>query len=708
MKIYEMTATFGKLNHETLTLKPGLNIIEAPNEWGKSTWCAFLAAMLYGLDTRAKTTRTTIADKEHYAPWSGQPMSGRIRLSWNGRDITIERSTKGRVPLGEFAAFETDTGIAVPQLNGENCGEMLLGVEQSVFRRAGFVRLSDLPVTRDDALCRRLNALVTTGDESGDEERLARELKNLKNKCRYNRSGLLPQAEEQLSQIQKDLLEVQQLQMQSEALAEKRKNQNLEIQKLRNHMDHLRNQEASADADRVREAEQQWEEAQKKFEELQEACRKLPPREQLQKRLDRLQDLSGKMDAVMEEERTGVKQTSPPAVPPAFTGIAASDVLEAARRDQILYEHLQLNFTIVWILVAVCAGAGAVLCFALQKIGLGIICIAGAVGLLASGFLCQSLQKEKLKALTEKYGDDNSDHWLSSAQRYQKDLEDYQRGAFGGRRVLSNRLEELKKQQAMLCGENTVVEAVGKLQKLLAYGDMLSQAEKDADQARKHVEDLKSMAKKAEMPQQEDELFLTKEETTLQLEDLQTQNQKLLSQIGQDHGRMEALGTEARLQQQKRELEERIQNLETYYEALTIALAKLEEAAAELQRKFSPRITRRAQELMSRMTGGRYDRLILDEDFSLKTSAEMENVLHSALWRSEGTMDQLYLALRLAVSEALSPEAPLVLDDALVRFDSRRLQKTLEILAEEEKQVILFTCQDRERKIFPQAAVIKS
>ena len=52
MKIYSMTATFGKLEHATLTLKPGLNVIHAPNEWGKSTWCAFIAAMLYGIDTR--------------------------------------------------------------------------------------------------------------------------------------------------------------------------------------------------------------------------------------------------------------------------------------------------------------------------------------------------------------------------------------------------------------------------------------------------------------------------------------------------------------------------------------------------------------------------------------------------------------------------------------------------------------------------------
>ena len=105
-----MTATFGKLEHQTLTLQPGLNIIEAPNEWGKSTWCAFLVNMLYGIDTRARTTGAALADKEHYAPWSGSAMAGRIDLSWNGRDITIERATKGRVIFGDFRAYETETG----------------------------------------------------------------------------------------------------------------------------------------------------------------------------------------------------------------------------------------------------------------------------------------------------------------------------------------------------------------------------------------------------------------------------------------------------------------------------------------------------------------------------------------------------------------------------------------------------------------------
>ena len=63
MRIYEMTATFGKLDHETLRLEPGMNVILAPNEWGKSTWCAFLTAMLYGIDTRERSTKDSLSDK---------------------------------------------------------------------------------------------------------------------------------------------------------------------------------------------------------------------------------------------------------------------------------------------------------------------------------------------------------------------------------------------------------------------------------------------------------------------------------------------------------------------------------------------------------------------------------------------------------------------------------------------------------------------
>ena len=88
------------------------------------------------------------------------------------------------------------------------------------------------------------------------------------------------------------------------------------------------------------------------------------------------------------------------------------------------------------------------------------------------------------------------------------------------------------------------------------------------------------------------------------------------------------------------------------------------------------------------------------DDFSLQAGAGQEETLRDALWRSDGTMDQLYLSVRLAVAEELTPNAPLVLDDALVRFDDRRMRAAVAILQElaENRQVICFTCQGRENE----------
>jgi uncharacterized protein YhaN len=148
-------------------------------------------------------------------------------------------------------------------------------------------------------------------------------------------------------------------------------------------------------------------------------------------------------------------------------------------------------------------------------------------------------------------------------------------------------------------------------------------------------------------------------------------------------------------------LQERIAALEDTYTAASIALDTLMKAKTELQRRFAPRLVKRAQAFFAAMTGNRYTKLTLDQDLSLQAGAENEDILRSALWRSDGTADQLYLALRLAVAAELTPNAPLILDDALVRFDDIRLKAALSILKDEgkRKQVILFTCQSREAKL---------
>ena len=70
MIIQRMRASFGRLEDRELSLRPGLNVISGSNEAGKSTWLAFLLAMLYGVDTGERGRADRLPDKLRYQPWN--------------------------------------------------------------------------------------------------------------------------------------------------------------------------------------------------------------------------------------------------------------------------------------------------------------------------------------------------------------------------------------------------------------------------------------------------------------------------------------------------------------------------------------------------------------------------------------------------------------------------------------------------------------
>ena len=159
------------------------------------------------------------------------------------------------------------------------------------------------------------------------------------------------------------------------------------------------------------------------------------------------------------------------------------------------------------------------------------------------------------------------------------------------------------------------------------------------------------------------------------------------------------------LQSQIRTLTDRRDALETEYAALSEALEALEQAGTELQGRFSPALGRRAAEIFHALTGGRYTGVVLDRDFRVCAQPEGDQIYRDAPFLSAGTVDQLYLAVRLAVCDLALPQedaAPLILDDALTAFDDERCAAALTYLKEEAKkrQILLFTCHSREAEFF--------
>lgn len=708
MKIYTMTATFGKLENQTLTLQPGLNIISAPNEWGKSTWCAFLATMLYGLDTREKTTKTALAVKERYAPWSGSPMSGRIDLNWNGRDITIERWTKGRTPLGEFRAYETESGLEIPELTGAGCGEMLLGVERSVFLRAGFLRLTDLPVTQDESLRRRLNALVTTGDESDAGDLLAQKLKDLKNKCRYNRSGALPQAEAERAELQSKLGELSALQTQAEKLKTQQSALENRLRALENHQSALRYSAAQADLERVEQAHLAAEAAAEAMAKLEEACACPIGREEAVEQLQRHAVLQQTLSNALQELATLPPEPSVPQIPARYQGISPADALTKARQDTQKYTELESAkkknqliwavfgiISLILLIIGFIAGSNAWL-------AIGLAIVLGGVAVFGLSYVRSGLLTKQIHALFDRYPGISPRQWVEDAEFYAETWQQYldsKHHAAHLRQAAQTHLEETEAQLGALTEGTDSHQWLLSRNQIIADNDALLEARREHQRACAHADALRAMVRPVRQPQQPDELTLSAPETARQLTECAAELRQLQLRLGQCQGRMDTLGSENSLRSQLDACSDRIAKLSQTYRALELALKTLENATAELQRRFAPRIAQQAQALFAQLTGGRYDRLTFTQDLSVNAGATEEIALRSAQWRSEGTVDQLYFALRLAVAKELTPDAPLILDDALVRFDDTRHAAAMDVLRQEakNKQIILFTCQSREQ-----------
>ena len=137
----------------------------------------------------------------------------------------------------------------------------------------------------------------------------------------------------------------------------------------------------------------------------------------------------------------------------------------------------------------------------------------------------------------------------------------------------------------------------------------------------------------------------------------------------------------------------RIADAEEANAAVELASEALRRADETLRARFSPQITAEAGHILAELTENKYPRVLLEPDMHLSVREADGQVMRPAAAMSCGTADQMYLALRLAMCRRLlPPDAPMVLDDALVNFDPARTRAALRVLREEPRQILLFTC----------------
>lgn len=141
---------------------------------------------------------------------------------------------------------------------------------------------------------------------------------------------------------------------------------------------------------------------------------------------------------------------------------------------------------------------------------------------------------------------------------------------------------------------------------------------------------------------------------------------------------------------------EELEEAEKEFAALSLAAKTLEEVRNELSRDFTPRINEKASAYLSEITG-KEEKLLLDKKYAVTMGRETHRPLKAF---SGGTMDQAFLAVRLAVSALVlaDPEMPIFLDDSFMQYDDAREGNTLRLLEKlsKERQIFWFSCKKRE------------
>lgn len=135
--------------------------------------------------------------------------------------------------------------------------------------------------------------------------------------------------------------------------------------------------------------------------------------------------------------------------------------------------------------------------------------------------------------------------------------------------------------------------------------------------------------------------------------------------------------------------------------AIDLAHETMADLSSSIRDSFGLYLNKEASQYITGITGGIYDSMSIDENLNvfLNTKAKLvplENV-------SSGTMDQVYLALRLAAAKLLQGSGsgfPLIFDDSFTQYDDERLKTALEWLASAYGgQIIIFTCHRREAQM---------
>ena len=676
---------YGNIENKDINLEEGINIIHGANESGKSTLLNYIISIFYGI-SRNKDGKA-LSDYEKYKPWNSNEFSGRISYKLeNGEEYEIFRDFNKKNPkiyndkLEDISdRFETD------KKDGSKFFIEQMGIDKQMYLSTVVstqeeVRLDE---KNQNMLIQKIANLAGTGEDNVSYKKA---LIKLQEKIR-DEIGTNKTSQKPINIIEKEIVEIN--------------NKIVETEKYRN-----RKYEIDAEKEQIlselKELEQQkqiLQELQNSMKSEEETKNRLEIREKNRKdNIAKINELTNQKNTInAESERVqSAKNHLQDIIKGHKENIEKlnSEIEKIANEKEETQEKEKpsISFIVITVVLAIALICSIILIKNYIVSGiLGVALIANIVFYVIN----KNKQKVNKAKLREK---------INQEKQYKREkLENQKQQIIANVNTTEKELEKQEEEEKQVNSELSMLK--GQIILLEKNNEKITE---EIEQDNKAIKEESNKNKQQIIEKYKDKNI----NDLLYINDYQNYISKIEETINNNRIRIKGLEIEYNtivpqldemvVLEEKREADkEKLAELREKESIINIAIENLMDAYEEMKTTITPKFTKNLSESIQKISSNKYNKVTInDENGMIIENNRGEYV--EAVKLSTGTIDQLYLALRLSMIDELSKEnLPIILDESFAYSDNNRLKNMLQYLTSDlnNHQTIIFTCTDREQKM---------
>ncbi len=676
---------YGNIENKDINLEEGINIIHGANESGKSTLLNYIISIFYGI-SKNKDGKA-LSDYEKYKPWNSNEFSGRISYKLeNGEKYEIFRDFNKKNPkiyndkLEDISdRFETD------KKDGSKFFIEQMGIDKQMYLSTVVstqeeVRLDE---KNQNMLIQKIANLAGTGEDNVSYKKA---LIKLQEKIR-DEIGTNKTSQKPINIIEKEIVEIN--------------NKIVETEKYRN-----RKYEIDAEKEQIlselKELEQQkqiLQELQNSMKSEEETKNRLEIREKNRKdNIAKINELTNQKNTInAESERV---QSAKNYLQDIIKGHKENieklnseiEKIANVKEETQEKEKPSISFIIITVVLAIALICSIILIKNYIVSGiLGVAIIANIVFYVIN----KNKQKVNKAKLREK---------INQEKQYKREkLENQKQQIIANVNTTEKELEKQEEEEKQVNSELSMLK--GQIILLEKNNEKITE---EIEQDNKAIKEESNKNKQQIIEKYKDKNI----NDLLYINDYQNYISKIEETINNNRIRIKGLEIEYNtivpqldemvVLEEKREADkEKLAELREKESIINIAIENLMDAYEEMKTTITPKFTKNLSESIQKISSNKYNKVTInDENGMIIENNRGEYV--EAIKLSTGTIDQLYLALRLSMIDELSKEnLPIILDESFAYSDNNRLKNMLQYLTSDlnNHQTIIFTCTDREQKM---------